>query len=235
MSNQFEPELGQAAFGCSYSEYECPEFIEAGLNYLAEEIERVEWNITQKQYEAPTRNNGGEYKTDIFEMRAYCWKECNCGFEKKEWEFNEKHSDDCYQSELLKEEIKAGKFYNEKFDMYDWPKEWDFNKRSNIEKKIYEKLTKKYNLSMLGCAIHCTCDLGERYAKWLKEIGYPNGHKNDCCTVLPNFKHKSGFEVQWYKYCGRGMSMNKPIDANEFFKIIDECIESVREKDKKYD
>ena len=125
----YEPELGQAIFGCPTSQYQCPEFIEAGLNYLAEEIERVEWNNTQKEYEAPTANNGEEYKTDVFEMRAYEWGE-----------------DETQQQ-------------------------------------------------------------------------------------LPNFKC-GNFEVRWYKYCGRGMSMNRKIDANKFFKLVDKCLKSVRKKER---
>ena len=108
--------------------YECPEFIEAGLTYLAREIERVEWNITQKKYEAPVANNGGFYKTEVFTIRAYNWKE-------------------------------------------------------NPDR-------------------------------------------------LPNFRCGS-FCVYWYKYLGRGMSMNKAIDANEFFQLIDKCFESVRKKERR--
>ena len=110
------------------NEYECPEFIEAGLRYLAGEIERVEWNITQKKYEAPVANNGGFYKTGIFMIRAYDW-----------------------------------------------------GRNSNR---------------------------------------------------LPNFRY-GRFCVWWYKYLGRGMLMNKPIDANEFFQILDKCLASVRKKERR--
>lgn len=128
MSKKYIPELGQGAFGCPTSEFECPEFIEAGLRYLASEIERVEWNLTQKEYEAPTANNGGQYKTDAFEMYAYYW-----------------------------------------------------------------------------------------------------GEDENLCN-RPNFKCGE-FEIRWYKYLGREMSMNKDIDANDFFKIMDKCLKSVRAKD----
>lgn len=47
---------------------------------------------------------------------------------------------------------------------------------------------------------------------------------------LPNFKC-GDLEVRWYKYCGRGMSMNRAIDANEFFALIDGCLASVRALD----
>ena len=128
---KYKPELGQMAFGCPSSEFECPNFIKAGLSMLADEIERVEWNITQQCYDAPTNNNAESYITNIFEMHAYYW--------------------------------------------------------GNDE------------------------NLMER----------------------PNFKYND-FEVRWYKYMGRGMSMNRAINAIEFFEIIDKCLKSVQDKEDKY-
>ena len=120
----FTPELGQLAFDVATFEHACPRFIEAGLMCLANEIERVEWNRRQERYCAPVENNGEEYVTEAFEMRAYCWDE------------------DSQRS------------------------------------------------------------------------------------ALPNFRC-GDLEVRWYKYVGRGMSMNRPIDANAFFVLIDRCVESV--------
>lgn len=137
----YEPELGQMFFGCPASKFACPEFIEAGLNHLASEIERVEGNIRQQEYSAPTGNNGGEYHTEAFQMRAYYWGYCDCGA-----------AEDSEQ------------------------------------------------------------------------------HAESCALQLPNFKC-GDFEVRWYKWCGRGMSMNREIDANEFFVLIDKCVESVRKRD----
>lgn len=52
----------------------------------------------------------------------------------------------------------------------------------------------------------------------------------NCNCNLPNFKI-GDFEVRWYKRMGRGMSMNKDINANEFFKLIDKCLECVLKKE----
>jgi hypothetical protein len=72
---KYIPEIGQACFGCPTSEFSCPEFIEAGIKHLSDEIERVEWNIRQEQFESPIHNNGSEYNTYVFTMRAYYWGE----------------------------------------------------------------------------------------------------------------------------------------------------------------
>ena len=118
-------ELGQLVKGDTVHEYGCPDFIEAGLAYLASRIETEAWNQTQESYDAPTGNCGGWCRTGTFEIRSYCWDE-------------------------------------------DSPR-----------------------------------------------------------AELPNFKCGE-LEIKWYKYLGRGMSMNIDIDANEFFEIIDDCIESLR-------
>jgi hypothetical protein len=142
----FEPELGQFAHGCPYNEFAAPEFIEAGLNHLATEIERVEWNVRQEEYRAPVANTGDEYETPDFKLRAYYWGDCTCGAEDSE-----------------------------------------------IEKP----------------------------------------HAAECGVSLPNFKC-GDFEVRWYKWLGRGMSMIRQIDANEFFQLIDKCVESVRRKENEH-
>lgn len=54
-----------------------------------------------------------------------------------------------------------------------------------------------------------------------------------CRAGEPNFKC-GDFEVRWYKYLGRGMSMNRSIDANEFFALLDKCMIAVRERDVKF-
>ena len=56
-------------------EYGCPNFIRAGISMLADEIERVEWNIRQEEYSSPIHNNGAIYEEcmPIFRMRAYYW------------------------------------------------------------------------------------------------------------------------------------------------------------------
>ena len=51
---------------------------------------------------------------------------------------------------------------------------------------------------------------------------------------LPNFHYKGPrhepLEIYWYKYIGRGMSMSRDVDANEFFEIIEECVDNVKSR-----
>lgn len=126
---EFEPELGQAFFGNAFSQYDCHDFIEAGLLLLEQELQRVMWNIGQKPFESAI-SGGDDCACPVFEIHPYCW------------------SDDEAQK------------------------------------------------------------------------------------VIPNFKC-GDFEIRWYKHMGRGMSMNQPVDANQFFEIIGKCLNYLRELDKK--
>lgn len=220
---QYEPELGQAVFGCPSSEYPCPTFVEAGLSQLAAEIERVEWNRTQQTFHAPTGNNGGEYFTDVFLMRAYYWGDCECGWDDIDYEGT--HDAECYYTELNRLMVAAG--------VHEWSfgNGTDWEDLQKIKDGIYRQMTEKYGLPMQGCAVHCTCTRAKRFEDWCEANKRgPAGHAIDCPVYVPNFKC-GNFEVRWYKYMGRGMSMNQDIDANDFFKIIEQCLESVRRRD----
>ena len=47
---------------------------------------------------------------------------------------------------------------------------------------------------------------------------------------LPNFRHyKSGLQIRWYKYIGRGMSTNGTVCPKCFIDIFAECLNSLRD------
>jgi hypothetical protein len=50
-----------------------------------------------------------------------------------------------------------------------------------------------------------------------------------CDGGFPNFRHKaSGLEIEWYKWIGRSMKMNRAsISGEEWHKIIRECVDSI--------
>jgi len=169
------------------------------------------------------------FENDTFVLRDYWWGNCSCGFE--DHEFEEEHRDECYQAELRRERIAAGAKYD-KDRMDNWPKNFSYDKIRSIEDGIYKKLTKKYSLPMVGCAVHCTCDMQKRYEKWLDKIGYPYGCREDCKLVLPNFHHKkSGYKLAFYKYPLRDSYANIELSHPEFDKLIIDCINSLRTED----
>lgn len=55
-----------------------------------------------------------------------------------------------------------------------------------------------------------------------------------CDGDAPNFLHKkSGFCLNWYKYIGRGMTVNKKISGRELKEIVQDCLVSVSQKETK--
>ncbi len=210
---KYEPEMGQAIFGQPHSEYECPEFIHAGLTRLAEEMARVERNITQQEYESPTSNSGAIYETDAFSMHAYYWGDCTCGAQQPQ------HTDECQRGNQSR--------------WMEWRDARSEKCKCNVEATEDGEF---YELDAVLC---------EQFAKdnpepqWKCVCGAADGwvERDECdvtCrTMQPNFKC-GDFEVRWYKYLGRGMSMNRVVDANEFFELIDKCLASVHDKERLY-
>jgi hypothetical protein len=55
-------------------------------------------------------------------------------------------------------------------------------------------------------------------------------HVDDCPCVLPNFVHKkTGLELSWYKYPFRDSYSNLPLTEELMSKIVEDCIESLKE------
>ena len=50
------------------------------------------------------------------------------------------------------------------------------------------------------------------------------GHEKGC---PPNFEHRSGLSISWYKYCGRGMSINAVVDERQWVEIVKDCLSAI--------
>jgi len=67
------PELGQICAGREVGEFACPPYVEAALEMIATEIERVLGNIHQRWIKSPMRNAAENYENKTFEAHAYWW------------------------------------------------------------------------------------------------------------------------------------------------------------------
>lgn len=198
----FDPPFNQILLGNSMSRYDGGH-LDSLLYELAQAVDK----------KLDGYDSGGyaqDFKNDVFEIHPYYWGECSCGYEGVEeaWHSKNKHKQECYQTGYSA--IK-----------YDW------NKQQKKHEAAAKELCEKHGIDWnggLGSAVHCTCDYRERWREFCKE----NSHKPECGVVLPNFRHfKTGIEVRWYKYIGRGMSCNKDLTAVEFGGIVKECIDSL--------
>ena len=208
---QYEPELGQAIFGNATGEYDCPNFVDAFLEHICREIERVYWNIHQKEWDG---YSGVDPQIPGIEYRPYYWGDCTCGWDDKECP--ERHAPTCYQQDADLKYIRQVEY---KID------------RSLVPPK-YKALCDKYGIPWnngYGCAVHCTCDYCERFEAWFNEnkLG-KQGHADDCPIVLPNFKFQDA-EIRWYKHRGRGQSVNVSWNEKQWRQWFDECLRHIRD------
>lgn len=52
---------------------DCPEYVVALVERIADEVARLEWNRTQQEWASPLQNTGARWSNDTFSMRAYYW------------------------------------------------------------------------------------------------------------------------------------------------------------------
>lgn len=121
---KYEPELGQMLFGQPSKEFYCPEILDAALEFIRHDLQRILWNLRQEASD-PFSNSGASFRCDIFTVFAYSWND-------------------------------------------QVPQPW-------------------------------------------------------------NFKHQpTGLEVSWYKYCGRGMSINRETSPDEIASVLRSCLQALR-------
>jgi len=219
----YEPEMGQMAFGCAWGDYELyDERVDRRLVTLSEEV----LEILGPEIGDSDGGYGQEFKNEVFEMHRYYWGDCTCGYEEKEhrWTQENEHREECYQ-ELVDADLRVHGWSEE----YGWltaPKDLTYEEKHTIEDEVRRKYCDHFGLPFpAGSAVHCTCDYRERWAKFVSE----NSHDPICPIVVPNFRHfASGIEVRWYKYVGRGMSVNRKASWEEWRHIFEECTLSLK-------
>lgn len=181
-------------------------------------VKRDEWMRARMEHASGPPNEDGLSLVDFSKFpefdTANPFPECTCGGylrwkakNDEESAFVGDHAGDCYQTRLRQERDAAG-----------------VGRVFGDDQHIYEKLTAEFGLSMLGCAIHCTCGHTERCLEWEMK----NPHAPDCAPHLPNFRHfESGLEVRWYKYALRDSYSNIEVTADQWAEIMRQCKESL--------
>lgn len=71
----YVPEIGQMAHGQPWQRHDLPDWIEAFLALIDQELCRVMGNRTQEAYDSPFANTGNRFKNDTFAIEAYSWND----------------------------------------------------------------------------------------------------------------------------------------------------------------
>lgn len=62
-------------FGQPHKEHATSNLVEAALQRISYELDRVMWNVNQEQYSSPFSNTGNSFKCETFEVEAYSWND----------------------------------------------------------------------------------------------------------------------------------------------------------------
>jgi len=208
--------------------------ISSGLRSLTKILEKHTGRDNVQGILGGRHGYGVDYKNDVFEMHPFYWGECICSHDELQDNFYEtlQHEQHCYQTELKNALIAEGYKLNEWGGPADeLDEEEHFAGRERLSKFYSFKSAKAKELSAkygfdteVGVYVHCNCEYDVQDKAWHEE----NTHTEECPVDKPNFQHyESGFEVRWYKYIGRGMELNKNLNAAEWPLILLECANSV--------
>lgn len=152
---------------------------------------------------------GCEYENDVFEMFPYWWGDCTCGFEDAEiaWANENPHAPSCWQER-----------YNAEWERLDALK-LDYDRRSGL---LDEWTVKNGWDGRPGVAAYCDCGTDAKWRTWREA----HDHDPRCPEVRPNFKC-GDVEVRWYKYIGRGMTVNRDVSRDEWRALFARCFDSL--------
>lgn len=211
---RYRPPLGQMIFGNAHGKFE----LGADERYVAEKLYELSKTLGKKTPDAQAHGllgsewgYGQEFKNEIFETHPYWWGDCTCGFEEKDvsWSKKRPHTRTCFftRYQVKNEDVSR--------------KEIPFDKKHKLMTKWAK--ANGYADAPNGMAVYCDCGVDRAYTIWRKR----NNHTFDCRVVAPNFKC-GDLEIRWYKYIGRGMSVNREITREELRQIFSRCRRSIK-------
>lgn len=167
----------------------------------------------------PERNAakyGVEFENDVFLMHPdYQDAECTCGHHDKadKWHEANPHAAECYNT------LRHARFE-------EWEQahpEAEYKIRQSAREQICRDLCLGFSIPWddgKGSYIHCTCGQEARCKQWFTE----NDHDARCPIALPNFWFKpTDLKVEWYKYIGRDVQLNREIGTDELVMIHEQC------------
>jgi hypothetical protein len=151
---------------------------------------------------------GAEYKNDVFEMHPYHWGDCECGLAARaqKWHAENLHKPECLHTELMAMEFPDG---------------YGGRHREATTEQL-QALYLKHHLLWRGgkdeFRSRCDCGHREESIAWHRD----HGHAPECPVGRPNFRC-GDIEVRWYKYIGRGMSLNREVKRHALETMFQRC------------
>jgi hypothetical protein len=229
MSADNLPELGNLLFGNYSGGHQIPRGGGFGehLERLYDAAYAVYENAPQgvKVEDIGPTDSYSHFENDTFAFHAYWWGDCDCGLEDLTNAIDAaiKHAPECFTNRYHEAERKARYRYKGSSlenQMIRWADANGGAVRDNSGRPL-----------IVSTAYKCDCDVNERRAaEWTRRHPDHSGeHAPTCGTVRPNFLYKpTGLRIDWYKYPFRDSYSSAPLTADEFGRVIDACIASLR-------
>jgi hypothetical protein len=211
VSQPFQPTIAQACYGAGHGHFEMPEYAESMFHGILREWERVFWNTRQEsfdQHRHEPQTIGAVY------FRPYVWDSCDCGGQYPN------HAADCRF-------VTEHKAWNDaRLEWAAVPKDQDQidEEREAVEKAAASGNEMAFMMAAMDASMSqldmarlasddypvprppCTCGASD---------GWEEHDCTDwCVSEQPNFGISGdAVQIRWYKYPGRGMSVNVALDA----------------------
>lgn len=230
----YEVRVNKAMWGNACGEFDLGEH----ERYIAEKLYQLSERLGKMSPENQAHGclggewgYGQEFKNDVFEMRPYYWGDCDCSWETKLHEFSStiEHEPDCFQNKWAQ----WNKAWREQHQSPKEKRHW--RKTMATEQKANEEFCRANGKldGTAGCAVHCDCGHDEVLNAWCEtnKLG-PEGHTLTCSTVMPNFRC-GNIEICWYKYIGRGMTINRVVTRQKLVAMFKVCFASLAKSAKK--
>jgi hypothetical protein len=212
MSDFYKPEVGQFCFGNKWGSHDAGDLGEACVQHLLAEIERVFWNVHQRQWD---RCEDPKIPGVVF--HPYYWGDCECGCDEAdaEWEQANPHTPSCYQTDYAK--------------IREMPGSPVGPKRDAAAKALCEKHGIPWNGGR-GSAVHCTCGRDELWLAWRSE----HDHQKTCGVVVPNLviESRPTVVIRWYKHARRGLTTDTKVSPDQWRDWLNAACAVVRGADR---
>jgi hypothetical protein len=205
VSDTYEPELGQMLFGNATGEYECPDLVADELYALSEALGKRSPDAQAHGVLGGGWGYGQDFTNDTFSMLPYWWGDCTCGYDALEYEWwnANPHDGECWQE----------RYHREAERLHALKLSWEAER----DQQDAWAATNGWD-GRPGVAVFCDCGADAKWREWASS----HGHTPDCMEIRPNFRC-GDVEVRWYKYIGRGMSVNREVTRAEWRDIFARC------------
>jgi hypothetical protein len=187
-AERFTPTIAQALYGADWGTFNLPPFAESMFDGIMNEWNRVFWNTHQKSFQ-DHRHEATTLGTVYY--HPYVWDACDCGGQYP------RHSGECRLT------LDHSDWNRRRLDAISDPDPAGFGRLIDFSAE------REAAFQAIDPRPTCSCGAADG---WDEHACTPS-----CISQLPNFGILAdAVQIRWYKYPGRGMSVNVQLTTDEW-------------------